>query len=83
MKCPKCLFENPRDIQSCARCGYELNISLGLSPKEITNIERAIRWNLLMSDFSKLILGNNQKSQFYMKETQKLKNQLQKIRINE
>ncbi|MFX0028328.1 MAG: tol-pal system YbgF family protein [Candidatus Hermodarchaeota archaeon] len=63
---------------------YYLNsLENHLSPKEITNIERAIRWNLLMSDFSKLILGNNQKSQFYVKETQKLKNQLEKIRINE
>ena len=54
-----------------------------LSPKEINIIEKAIRWNFLMSDYSKLILRDNNKSQFYMKESQKLKNQLQKIRVNE
>ena len=63
---------------------YYLNsLENRLSPKEIDNIEKAIRWNFLMSDYCKLILRNNQKSQFYMKESQKLKNQLQKIRINE
>jgi tetratricopeptide (TPR) repeat protein len=63
---------------------YYLNsLENHLSPKEINNIEKAIRWNFLMSDYYKLILRDNQKSQFYMKESQKLKNQLQKIRVNE
>ena len=63
---------------------YYLNsLENHLSPKEINNIEKAIRWNFLMSDYCKLILRNNQKSQFHMKESQKLKNQLQKIRVNE
>ncbi|MBY8991783.1 MAG: hypothetical protein KGD58_13635 [Candidatus Lokiarchaeota archaeon] len=63
---------------------YYLNsLENRLSPKEINRIEKAIRWNFLMSDYCKLILRNNQKSQFYMKESQKLKNQLQKIRVNE
>ncbi|MFX1279657.1 MAG: tetratricopeptide repeat protein [Promethearchaeota archaeon] len=63
---------------------YYLNsLENHLSPKELSNIERAMRWNLLMSDFYKIIIGNNQKSQFYVKETQKLKNQLQKIRIDD
>jgi hypothetical protein len=63
---------------------YYLNtLENHLSPKEINNIEKAIRWNFLMSDYCKLILGNNQKSQFYMKESQKLKIQLQKIRVSE
>lgn len=63
---------------------YYLNsLENRLSPKELNKIEKAIRWNFLMSDYCKLILRNNQKSQFYMKESQKLKNQLQKIRVNE
>lgn len=54
-----------------------------LSPKEINIIKRAIRWNLLMSDYYNVIEGNRQKSQFYMRESKKLKNQLETIGISE
>jgi len=53
-----------------------------LSPKEINNIKRTIRWNLLMSDYYNSLEKNRQKSQFYVKESQKLKNQLQTIGVN-
>lgn len=53
-----------------------------LSPKEINNIKRAIRWNLLMSDYYNSLEKNRQKSQFYVKESQKLKSQLQTIGVN-
>jgi len=53
-----------------------------LSPKEIKNIKRAIRWNLLMSDYYNSLEKNRQKSQFYVKESKKLKSQLQTIGIN-
>ncbi|MHA1986261.1 MAG: tetratricopeptide repeat protein [Promethearchaeota archaeon] len=52
-----------------------------LSPKEITNIKRSIRWNLLMSDYYNSLEKNRQKSQFYVKESQRLKNQLQTIGV--
>ncbi|MHA2393701.1 MAG: tetratricopeptide repeat protein [Promethearchaeota archaeon] len=54
-----------------------------LSPNEINILKRAVRWNLLMSDYYNIIEGNRQKSQFYLKESKKLKNQLQTIGINE
>jgi tetratricopeptide (TPR) repeat protein len=53
-----------------------------LSPKEINKINRAIRWNLLMSDYYNVIEGDRQKSQYYLKESRKLKSQLQKIGID-
>lgn len=53
-----------------------------LSPKEISKISRAIRWNLLMSDYYNVIEGDRQKSQYYLKESRKLKSQLQKIGID-
>jgi len=63
---------------------YYLNILRNhISPKEIKSIERAIRWNLLMSDYYKIIERNNQKSQFHIKQSRNLKNQLQKIGIEE
>ncbi len=63
---------------------YLLNsIENYLSPKEINNIRRAIRWNLLMSDFHNFVKKNRQKSQFYLKQSQKLKLQLQTIGLNE
>lgn len=52
-----------------------------LSPKEISNLKRAIRWNLLMSDYYNNI-RNRQKSQFYLKKSQKLKIQLQTIGVS-
>ena len=53
-----------------------------LSPKEINRIIRAIRWNLLMSDYYNIIEENRQKSQFYFKESKRLKNQLQAIGLD-
>jgi len=62
---------------------YYLNsLENHLSPKEINNLKRAIRWNLLMSDYFNILDKNRQKSQFYVKESQKLKNQLQTIGVN-
>lgn len=62
---------------------YLSSLENHLSPKEINNIERAIRWNLLMSDYYKIIEKNNQKSQFHIKQSRNLKNQLQKIGVGE
>lgn len=62
---------------------YLISLENHLSPKEINNIERAIRWNLLMSDYYKIIERNNQKSQFHIKQSRNLKNQLQKIGVGE
>ncbi len=62
---------------------YLSSLENHLSPKEINNIERAIRWNLLMSDYYKNIERNNQKSQFHIKQSRNLKNQLQKIGVGE
>ncbi len=53
-----------------------------LSPNEINTIKRAIRWNLLMSDYYNGLEKNRQKSQFYVKESQKLKSQLHTIGVN-
>ncbi|MHA2282542.1 MAG: tetratricopeptide repeat protein [Promethearchaeota archaeon] len=53
-----------------------------LSPKEINKIKRAIRWNLLMSDYYNSLEKNREKSQFYVKQGQQLKNQLQTIGVN-
>ncbi len=62
---------------------YLSSLENHLSPKEINNIERAIRWNLLMSDYYKVIEKNNQKSQYHVKQSRDLKNQLQKIGVGE
>jgi tetratricopeptide (TPR) repeat protein len=62
---------------------YYLNsIENQLSPKEINNIKRAIRWNMLMSDYYNSLEKNREKSQFYVKQSQQLKNQLQTIGVN-
>jgi tetratricopeptide (TPR) repeat protein len=53
-----------------------------LSPKEINNIKRSIRWNLLMSDYYNILENNREKSHFYVKQSQQLKNQLQTIGVN-
>ena len=63
---------------------YFLNrIENHLSLHEINNIRRSIRWNLLMSDYYNDIERNSQKSQFYIKESQKLKSQLQTIGVED
>ncbi len=54
-----------------------------LSPKTISSIRRAIRWNLLMSDYYNFLIRDSEKSKFYYKESRKLKIQLQVIGISE
>ena len=62
---------------------YYLNsLENQLSAKEVNNIKRAIRWNLLMSDYYTSLEKNRQKSQFYVKQSQQLKSQLQTIGVN-
>ena len=53
-----------------------------LSSKEVSSIRRAIRWNLLMSDYYNTFQLNREKSQIYLKLSQKLKNQLQTIGVS-
>ncbi|MFX0082961.1 MAG: tol-pal system YbgF family protein [Candidatus Hodarchaeota archaeon] len=62
---------------------YLSSVENYLSPKEIKGIERTIRWNLLMSDYYKIIERNNVKSQFHINQSRILKNQLQKIGVSE
>ena len=51
--------------------------------KEISNMRRAIRWNLLMSDLYKNFSESRDKAQFYLKQSQKLKTQLHTIGVSE
>ncbi|MCK4779613.1 MAG: hypothetical protein KAT57_05470, partial [Candidatus Lokiarchaeota archaeon] len=51
--------------------------------KEISNMKRAIRWNLLMSDLYRNFSESRDKAQFYLKQSQKLKTQLQTIGVSE
>ncbi|MFX1316408.1 MAG: tetratricopeptide repeat protein [Promethearchaeota archaeon] len=63
---------------------YLLNkIQNHLTFKEINNIRRSIRWNLLMSDYYNIIIGDSKNSQFYLKQGQKFKAQLKTIGIIE
>ncbi|MFX1313414.1 MAG: tetratricopeptide repeat protein [Promethearchaeota archaeon] len=52
-------------------------------PKEVSDIRRAIRWNLLMSDYYTSVVEDRKNSQFYLKQSKKLKFQLQTIGVNE
>jgi len=67
-----------------ARRAYYLlkNLENQIFLKEISNMKRGIRWNLLMVDFYNTFEENREKSQFYLKQSQKLRNQLQMIGIN-
>ncbi|MFX1349728.1 MAG: tetratricopeptide repeat protein [Promethearchaeota archaeon] len=67
-----------------ARKAYYLlkNLENQIRIKEISNMKRGIRWNLLMVDFYNTFEENHEKSQFYFKQSQKLRNQLQTIGIN-
>ncbi|MFX1415093.1 MAG: hypothetical protein ACFFA2_14870, partial [Promethearchaeota archaeon] len=49
--------------------------------KEIPGIKRAIRWNLLMCDFSDIIAKDSHNSTYYFKQSQVLVNQLRKIGV--
>ncbi|MFX1456244.1 MAG: tetratricopeptide repeat protein [Promethearchaeota archaeon] len=69
--------------QDTKKALYFLNIVEDqLSPKKINGIKRAIRWNLLMSDYYNSLEIDRQKSQFYVKQSQVLKNQLYTIGVN-
>jgi hypothetical protein len=57
------------------------NLESQIRLKEISNMKRAVRWNLLMSDYYITFEYDREKSQFYLKQGQKLKNQLQTIGI--
>ena len=46
-------------------------------------MKRAIRWNLLMSDLYRNFSESRDKAQFYLKQSQKLKTQLQTIGVSE
>ncbi len=54
-----------------------------LSFKEVNNIRTSVRWNLLMSDYYNIIARDSKNSQFYLKQSQKLKAQLRTIGILE
>ncbi|MFX1522706.1 MAG: tetratricopeptide repeat protein, partial [Promethearchaeota archaeon] len=57
--------------QDTKKALYFLNIVEDqLSPKKINGIKRAIRWNLLMSDYYNSLEIDRQKSQFYVKQSQ-------------
>ncbi|MFX0140019.1 MAG: tol-pal system YbgF family protein, partial [Candidatus Hodarchaeota archaeon] len=58
------------------------NLENHITLREISNMKRGIRWNLLMSDLYKNSGINQEKSQFYLKQSQKLKNQLQTIGVS-
>jgi hypothetical protein len=57
------------------------NLESQIRLREISNMKRAVRWNLLMSDYYLTFELNREKSQFYLKQGQKIKNQLQTIGI--
>lgn len=58
------------------------NLENRITLRKISNMKRGIRWNLLMSDLYKNSGINQQKSLFYLKQGQKLKNQLQTIGVS-
>ncbi|MFX1570489.1 MAG: tol-pal system YbgF family protein [Promethearchaeota archaeon] len=58
------------------------NLENHIRIKEISNMKRGIRWNLLMVDFYNEFEINREKSQFYLKQSQKLRNQLKTIGID-
>lgn len=58
------------------------NLEKNITLREISNMKRGIRWNLLMSDYYLNTGINQEKSQFYLKQGQKLKIQLQTIGIS-
>ncbi|MFX1389728.1 MAG: tetratricopeptide repeat protein [Promethearchaeota archaeon] len=58
------------------------NLEKHLPLKEISNMKRGVRCNLLLSDYYNIYGLNRDKSHFYLKQSQKLKNQLQNIGVN-
>jgi len=59
------------------------NIENHITLREISNMKRAIRWNLLMSDLYNTFSDNRDKSHFYLKQSQKLKAQLHTIGVSD
>jgi tetratricopeptide (TPR) repeat protein len=58
------------------------SLESSLPIREISNMKRAVRWNLLMSDYYNVFGVDREKSHFYLKQSQKLRNQLQTIGID-
>ncbi|MFX1469964.1 MAG: tetratricopeptide repeat protein [Promethearchaeota archaeon] len=58
------------------------NLENQIRLREISNMKRAIRWNLLMSDYCNIFGLDRDKSHFYLKQSQKLKTQLQTIGVS-
>lgn len=59
------------------------NLESNIRLKEISNMQRAVRWNLLMSDYYIIFSLDREKSHFYLKQGQKIKKQLQTIGVIE
>ena len=59
------------------------NLENHITLRKISNMKRAIRWNLLMSDLYNNFVVNRDKSQFYLKQSQKLKTQLHTIGVSD
>jgi len=57
------------------------NLENHIRLREISNMKRGIRWNLLMVDYYNEFELNREKSQFYLKQSQKLRNQLKTIGV--
>ena len=53
------------------------------SKKKISELKRANRWNLLMSDFYKILAKNNEIASQYKRESKNIKNQLRVIGVVE
>ncbi|MGV9171360.1 MAG: tetratricopeptide repeat protein [Promethearchaeia archaeon] len=53
-----------------------------LSRKTIPGMKRAIRWNLLMSDYFKFLENESQKASLYLDKSRELKQTLKKLGVN-
>ena len=54
-----------------------------LSKEKISGIQRTLRWNLLKSDYYKIIVKDNESSSYYLRQSKTLKNQLKIIGVIE
>ena len=54
---------------------------VSLNVKQVSGIRRAVRWNLLMSDYFDAIVKNSKNSTYYYKQAQIFINQLKKLGI--
>ena len=54
-----------------------------ISKKKISDLQRALRWNLLMSDFYKILVKDNNESNRYLKQSKNVRNQLRVIGVVE